>query len=1083
MEHIFIDDNINIDNKKYKLRAYIEEENIVFNLEFLPNKAKKIIQKEYIEKFNKYFLENIDPTYKLIDLEDIFEEIYEKLEGKKYKIKIKGNLVELIIKKNRKKSIMFLLNEKKNEIDINYEVLSDEMKNIIDKNELIIGIDLGTTYSCASVFIDNNFIIIPNSLGARITSSYVSFLSENKIYVGDLAKFFPSKENNIIYNIKRLIGRSYNDKEIKNILRKKLLPFEIIEDKEFDTLKIKVKFKKEKEYIEYYYYPEQISAFILKQIIKDSEYYLSKKIGKEIQIKNVVLTIPAYFNQKQRKATKIAAQIAGLNVKGMINEPTAACLAYSLKSFENRNNYYIIVIDFGGGTLDITLIKLERNENGTYCVVKFTFGDSNFGGDDFDMILMEKYIGQKKEYFNKNLPINKRLKEVCEKAKIKLTKKKSFHTIIKEYQPNMNLEIDIEQEKFDIYCKELFDKFDGILKKFKNDCGIKMEEIKEVILIGGATILPKIEKIVGENFGEDKIKKNLERKEAVSIGASIQGARISNLPFVNHIKLLDVTNLSLGVNTKGNKMIKIIARSSPFPIPGKNIFKTVHDNQTEARIKVYEGENESNSENLFLGEFKINLPKRKAGEARIEIILDIDEYSLLNVTATEVENKDNSIKKIYEYDTNYKGIDKIDRLQIIEPKNIGQIIENLHSTLDKTQFIEFEEIKESIIENEEKIFEFSKLGEAFEENIRNLKLKLIEIMANFGETLLQNMYNMDKPEKSKEEKNIMEKIFFSFVKLFTLRVNEYFFEYSNEKNENIHVNKDINKNDNIINSNEDNENCNKAKCLNNIRNYLCKFLKQIQFDNVNILYEIFDDCEINSEIYEFYISFLIINYDERLNEQFYSNNLNLEELNDLELIIDRCLILLNKIKDLSYNLAKKKDYFEDYKNKIKGKRIILRQKWDKEIDNILKKYENSIYLQTKDYRDIDCLKKLREGKNMNIPDKIIFSERKERIFQNKLRSFYENGRWKEMNNFVYILQAYPPKERYLPDEYKKKELSYVVKENYYKSGNAFEKFLEVISEVYKDMIRKDNLSNDEAKIYEMIIKFFNFSRNQLFGHH
>ena len=530
-------------------------------------------------------------------------------------------------------------------------------------------------------------------------------------------------------------------------------------------------------------------------------------------------------------------------------------------------------------------------------------------------------------------------------------------------------------------------------------------------------------------------------------------------------------------------MIKIIARSSPFPIPGKNIFKTVHDNQTEARIKVYEGENESNSENLFLGEFKINLPKRKAGEARIEIIFDIDEYSLLNVTATEVENKDNSIKKIYEYDTNYKGIDKIDRLQIIEPKNIGQIIENLYSILDKTHFIEFEEIKESIIENEEKIFEFSKLGEAFEENIRNLKLKLIEIMANFGETLLQNMYNMDKPEKSKEEKNIMEKIFFSFVKLFTLRVNEYFFEYSNEKNENIHVNKDINKNENIINSNEDNENCNKAKCLNNIRNYLCKFLKQIQFDNVNILYEIFDDCEINSEIYEFYISFLIINYDERLNEQFYSNNLNLEELNDLELIIDRCLILLNKIKDLSYNLAKKKDYFEDYKNKIKGKRIILRQKWDKEIDNILKKYENSIYLQTKDYRDIDCLKKLREGKNMNIPDKIIFSERKERIFQNKLRSFYENGRWKEMNNFVYILQAYPPKERYLPDEYKEKELSYVVKENYYKSGNAFEKFLEVISEVYKDMIRKDNLSNDEAKIYEMIIKFFNFSRNQLFGHH
>ena len=973
------------------------------------------------------------------------------------------------------------MNEKKNEIDINYEVLSEEMKNIIDKNELIIGIDLGTTYSCASVFIDKNFIVIPNSLGARITSSYVSFLSENKIFVGDLAKFFPSKENNIIYNIKRLIGRSYNDKEIKNILVKKLLPFEIIEDKEYNTLKIKVQFKKEKEYKEYYYYPEQISAFLLKQIIKDSEYYLSKKIGKKIQIKNVVLTIPAYFNQKQRKATKIAAQIAGLNVKGMINEPTAACLAYSLESFENRNKYYIVVIDFGGGTLDITLIKLERNENGTYCVVKFTFGDSNFGGDDFDMILMEKYIGQKKGNCNKNLPENKRLKEVCEKAKIKLSKKKSIHKIIEEYQPKMNLEIDVEQEKFDIYCKELFDRFDGILKKFKNDCRIKIEEIKEVILIGGATMLPKIEKIVGENFGEDKIKKNLERKEAVSIGASIQGARISNLSFVNHIKLLDVTNLSLGVNTKGNKMSKIIPRSSPFPIPGKNLFKTVRDNQTEASIKFFEGENENNSENLFLGKFKINLPKMKAGEAIIEIKFVIDEYSLLKVTATELKKKE-SMEQIYEYDSNYKEIDKLNGLPIIEPRNIGEDIDILISILNKTQFIEFGEIKESIIENEEKILEFSKLGEVFKENIRNLKLKLIEILANFGETLLQNMYDLDKPEKSKEEKDIMEKKFFSFVKLFTSKVNEYFSEYSNEKNNNIQGKKSINKNSNIY-SNEDNENCNKDKSLNNIKNYLCKFLKQIQFDNVNILYEIFDDCEINSEIYEFYISFIIINYDERLNEKFYSNDLNLEELNDLDLIIDRCLILLKKLTKLSYNLAIKKDYFEDYKNKIKGKRLILRQKSDEEIDDILKKYENSKYLQTKDYRDIDCLQKLREGKNINIPDKVIFSERKEKKFQNNLRSFYENGRWKKMENYVYILQEYPPKKRYLPNKYKDKELYYVVKENYYGSGNSFEKFLEVISDAYSHMIKEENLSNDEANIYNLIIQFINFSRMKLFGHH
>jgi len=476
----------------------------------------------------------------------------------------------------------------------------------------------------------------------------------------------------------------------------------------------------------------------------------------------------------------------------------------------------------------------------------------------------------------------------------------------------------------------------------------------------------------------------------------------------------------LGVNTKGNKMSKIIPRSSPFPIPGKNLFKTVRDNQTEASIKVFEGENKDNSENLFLGKFKINLPKMKAGEAIIEIKFVIDEYSLLKVTATELKKKE-SMEQIYEYDSNYKEIDKLNGLPIIEPRNIGEDIDILISILNKTQFIEFGEIKESIIENEEKIFEFSKLGEVFKENIRNLKLKLIEILANFGETLLQNMYDLDKPEKSKEEKDIMEKKFFSFVKLFTSKVNEYFSEYSNEKNNNIQGKNSINKNSNIFYCNEDNENCNKDKSLNNIKNYLCKFLKQIQFDNVNILYEIFDDCEINSEIYEFYISFIIINYDERLNEKFYSNDLNLEELNDLDLIIDRCLILLKKLKKLSYNLAIKKDYFVDYKNKIKGKSFILRQKSDEEIDDILKKYENSKYLQTKDYRDIDCLQKLREGKNINIPDKVIFSERKEKKFQNNLRSFYENGRWKKMENYVYILQEYPPKKRYLPNKYNDKE--------------------------------------------------------------
>ena len=473
------------------------------------------------------------------------------------------------------------------------------MKKIIDNHELIIGIDLGTTNSCSSVFIDNNIVIIPNSLGTSLTASYVSFLSEDIICIGDLARLSPISQYNTIYNVKRLLGKSYKDEEIKEVLEKKLLSYEIIEEKEFDTLKIKVKLDENKVI---YYYPEQISALILKKIVLDSEDYLTKKIRKKIKIKNAVITIPAYFNQKQRRATKNAALIAGLNVKGMINESTAACLSYGFNSKENKE-IYIVVIDFGGGTLDITLIKYEKGIDGIYCVVKFTYGDPNFGGDDFDTLLMGICLNKEIGNINKNMAENIRLKKACENAKKKLceimkkkisedTKKKlanqeqnksdeshtSVNIILEEYNHKENINVNITPTQFDNYCVNLYKKFRTILGDFKRDCGIKTDEIKEVILIGGTTLFPKIEKIIEEEFGINKIKNELDRKKAVSMGASILGAKISKLSKVNYIKLLDVTNLSLGVNVEGNKMSKIIERSSPIPIKDKNYYKTVSDN-------------------------------------------------------------------------------------------------------------------------------------------------------------------------------------------------------------------------------------------------------------------------------------------------------------------------------------------------------------------------------------------------------------------------------------------------------------------------------------------------------------------------
>ena len=214
-----------------------------------------------------------------------------------------------------------------------------------------------------------------------------------------------------------------------------------------------------------------------------------------------------------------------------------------------------------------------------------------------------------------------------------------------------------------------------MLDNFKKDCGIKLDEIKEVILIGGTTLLPIIEEILGEKFGKNKIKNTLDRKEAVAIEASIKGAKISNLSKVNHIKLLDVNNLSMGVNTQGNIMSKIIPRSTPTHISLTEFYKTVKDNQTAAFIEIFEEEDNDTSKNLFLGDFEILLPKKKAGEAKISVMLEIDDLSLLKVTATEKENENNSIEKIYFYDSNYEQISN--NLKIIEPKNIGQIVDKI----------------------------------------------------------------------------------------------------------------------------------------------------------------------------------------------------------------------------------------------------------------------------------------------------------------------------------------------------------------------------------------------------------------------
>lgn len=401
-------ENININNKIYAIQLYINRKNIVFELESSEKKYS-----------NSFSLDDLKGIYNLFfrvrdDINDAFSD-FNYLLKENFSIEEGKGFANYIIHSREENITFHLIEIKEEEIKIDYNSLTPEMKEIINKDELILGIDFGTTFSCASVILDDNIIVIENSLGKRTTPSFVLFLDDGKICAGELAKLQPSYQKNIIYNIKRLIGKNFNDEGFQLI--KNNLDFKIKEDDNFDLLKIQV-FDRE-------YYPEQISAMILKKIIYDSEHYLSILLGKKIKIKNSVITVPAYFNEKQRNSLLNAANIINLNVKKILDEPTAASLTYLYKNKMNIEKT-IIVIDFGGGTFDITLLYLRQTKETSYVDILCTGGDSNFGGEDFDYVIMKECIlSIKKEnnYFYKDIFLdqNIRLKRACENAKIRLS--------------------------------------------------------------------------------------------------------------------------------------------------------------------------------------------------------------------------------------------------------------------------------------------------------------------------------------------------------------------------------------------------------------------------------------------------------------------------------------------------------------------------------------------------------------------------------------------------------------------------------------------------------------------------------------